>query len=112
MSYLISELLTFNSGSELYRYSGKLPNTLVGKTFSQAVAILANRHILPLGIEIEYSQDLQTILSGDVLHSIKEGEGNKVIVVNPQGNYMLQETDVLFLIAESEPHGLMKGMSR
>ena len=112
MSYLISELLTFNSGSELYRYSGKLPNTLVGKTFSQAVVVLAKRHILPLGIEINYSQDVQNMLAGDVLHPVKGEDGNKVIVVNPQGDYRLQEEDVIFLIAESEPHGLLKGMSR
>ena len=103
MSYLVSELLTFNSGSEIYRYSGKLPDTLIGKTFSQAAAALAKRHILPLGIEIDYSKDLQTMFSDDVLYPIKEREKDKVIVVNPQGNYRLQNGDIIFLIAESEP---------
>ena len=106
MSYLISELLTFNSGSEIYRYSGKLPDTLIGKTFSQAAAALAERHILLLGIEINYSKDLQTMFPGDVLYPVKEGEEDKVIVVNPRGNYRLQDGDIIFLITELEPHRL------
>lgn len=112
VSYLISELLTFNSGSELYRYSSELPGTLIGKTFSEAVSILAKQHILPLGLEIQNSDHLRSVLAGDVLHPVKEGDGDKVIVVNPQGDYALQAGDVIFLIAESEPHRLIQGISK
>lgn len=101
-SYLISELLTFNSGSEFYRYSDRLPDRLLGKEFSQAVRILAEQRVLLLGIETDGSDEIRAMLADDVLYQVKEKE-NRVIVVNPQGTYRLQQGDVLFLIAQSEP---------
>jgi voltage-gated potassium channel len=101
-SYLVSELLAFNSGSEFYRYSYRLSDELVEKEFAQAVQALAKRHILLLAIETDYSEELEAALPNDILYRGK-AENNRVMVVNPQGTYRLQQGDVLFLIAESEP---------
>jgi len=103
-SYLVSELLTFNSGSEFYRCSDRLPAELVGKEFAKAVHVLAKRHMLLLGIETDNSEELQATLPDDVLYQVKGG--SRVIAVNPQGTYRLRQGDVLFIIAQTRPSGL------
>ena len=43
------ELLTFNSGSEFYRYDDPLSEEIVGKEFADVVRLLAQRRIMLLG---------------------------------------------------------------
>jgi len=102
-SHLVSELLTFNSGSEFYRYSRPLPDTLLDKEFAEAARILSERRIILLGIETANSVDLEEALPADVRHSLAQEDEDRVVVVNPQGSYRLRQGDVLFLIAESLP---------
>jgi voltage-gated potassium channel len=101
MSQVVSELLTFDSGSEFYRYEGPLSENLVGREFSQAVQVLAEKRILLLGIETDGSEELQQRLSSDILRS--SDSDNRVVLVNPQNQYNIRQGDVLFLIAESAP---------
>ena len=104
VSHVVSELLTFNSGSEFYKYEGRLSGELVGKEFTDAVRVLAGKHMLLLGVETEDSPETRTALSSDVLHPITETK--KVIVVNPLSPYKIKQGDALFLIAESQPANL------
>ena len=103
-SKVVSELLTFNSGSEFYRYEGHLSNALIGKEFSEAVQVLAQKRMLLLGIETEDTEELRRQLSDDILRS--SGPKGRIMVVNPQKQYKIRQGDILFLIAESAPTGL------
>ena len=100
-SRLVSELLTFDAGSEFYRYDGHLSDEVVGKEFGELVELLAKRRMLLLAVETDDSQSLRAQLHDDMIHSIEDQQ--RVIVVNPQNKYRLQQGDALFVISESAP---------
>ncbi len=104
VSRIVSELLNFNQGSEFYRYDRRISDKLVGKEFTEAVQLLAPKHILLLAVETDYSKELLQQLSADVVYDLPEEE--RMMVVNPQSNYAIRQGDALFVIAESEPHKL------
>ena len=103
-SRIVSELLTFNSGSEFYRYEELLSDELVGKEFCDAVQVLARKRIILLGVETDDSGALRQKLSGDIV-AASEPE-DRIVVVNPQNEYTIRQGDALFVIAESAPTGL------
>jgi len=96
-SRVFSELLTFDFGSEFYRYEAHLSDSLVGKEFCDAVETLAKQRIILLGFETDDSEELRQRLSSDILHSLETE--SRIIVVNPQDEYKIRQGDVLFLIA-------------
>ncbi len=104
VSHLVQELLSFNEGSEFYRYDGLLSENLVGKEFAEGVQYLASKRMVLLGFETPLTDVLKTQLKSDELHELREG--NRVVVVNPQGKYYLQQGDALFLLAETAPISL------
>lgn len=104
VSHIVSELLTFNVGSEFYRYDGHISDEIMGKEFVEVVQVLANRRIILLAVETNDSADLRQQLSTDIFY--KSTEEGRVMVVNPQSQYKIQQGDALFVIAESEPTAL------
>jgi len=54
-----------------------------------------------LAVETDYSEELRSQLSADILYKLPEEE--RVMVVNPQSQYKIRQGDALFVIAESEP---------
>jgi voltage-gated potassium channel len=56
ISRVITELLTFNSGSEFYRYDGYLSDRVVGKEFSEVVKMLIQQYIIVVGFETDNSE--------------------------------------------------------
>ncbi|MBA7582962.1 hypothetical protein ES708_24900 [subsurface metagenome] len=104
VSRIVSELLTFDVGSEFYRYDGHISDKLVGKDFTSAVQLLAQKHILLLAIETDYSEELLKQMSDDVVYNLPEED--RVMMVNPQSRYEIRQGDALFVIAESEPRKL------
>jgi len=104
ISKVVSELLTFDSGSEFYRYQETLSEDLIGKEFFQAAQILARKRMLLLGVETNDSEELRQQLSGDILH-LAESE-DRIVIVNPQNKYEICQGDALFIIAESAPNKL------
>jgi voltage-gated potassium channel len=101
VSRVVTELLTFNSGSEFYRYDRHLSDKVVGKEFSEVVKILIQEHIILIGFETDNSEKIRQELSTDVLHVAENGK--RLIVTNPQNPYTIRQGDAFFLIAESEP---------
>jgi hypothetical protein len=97
----VSELLTFNVGSEFYRYDGHISDSIVGREFAEVLQVLAQRRMILLAVETNESEDLRRQLSGDILYKPLEQE--RLMVVNPQSQYKIRQGDALFLIAESEP---------
>ena len=104
VSRIVSELLNFNLGSEFYRYDREISDELVGKEFSQAAQVLAQKRIILLAIETDYSEELPRQLSSDVVYKLPEEE--RAMVVNPQSDYFIRQGDALFVVAESEPQKL------
>lgn len=101
VSRIVSELLNFNLGSEFYRYDWHISDKLLGKEFTEAVQVLAQRHIILLAVETDYSEELLQQLSADVVYKLPEED--RVMVVNPQSRYEIRQGDALFVIAESQP---------
>lgn len=101
VSRVVAELLTFNIGSEFYRYDGHISDRLLGKEFAEAVRVLAQQRIILLAVENDYSEELRQQLSADVVYKLPEED--RVMVVNPQSRYEIHQGDTLFVIAESEP---------
>jgi voltage-gated potassium channel Kch len=101
VSSVVSELLTFSSGSEYYRYDKPISDRLVGKDFHEALQLLAEEKVILLALETDDSPELREMMPGDVVHSVEGGK--RVIIVNPQGPCKISQGDALFVIAESEP---------
>jgi voltage-gated potassium channel len=102
VSLLVSELLTFNSGSEFYRVTGRTVDNLIGMSFAEAAAVLMERKMILLGVETHGTPAVREALTRDVLHDVRaEGNGDRVVVVNPQGEYRIAASDALFCVAES-----------
>ncbi len=104
VSRIVSDLLSFNVGSEFYRYDGHISEKLVGREFNEAVQVLAQQHIILLAVETDYSEELLRQLSADVVYKLPEED--RLMVVNPQSKYEIHQGDALFVVAESEPHKL------
>lgn len=88
ISRIVADLLTFNIGSEFYRYDGHISDALVGKEFARAVQVLVQRRMILLAVETDYSEELQRQLSADILYKLPEEE--RVTVVNPQSQYKIR----------------------
>jgi voltage-gated potassium channel len=104
VSTIVSELLTFNKGSEIYRYSHPLSDEAVGKEYTLVAQALARRHMLLLALETNYGEEIKKLESVDVLHKLPEED--RVIIVNPQSSYEIRQGDALFIISESEPSAI------
>ncbi len=100
LSHVVSELLTFNSGSEFYRFGGKAVQTLAGHTYKEAVQLLAEKGAVLIGVETDDSAELRESLGSDVVYATKAADG-RAIVVNPQGEYRIQASDALYCVSET-----------
>ena len=74
VSRVVAELLTFNVGSEFYRYDGRISDELVGREFTEAVQVLAQKHTILLAVETDYSEELRPQLGADILYELPEEE--------------------------------------
>jgi len=101
ISHIVTELLTFDIGSEFYRYDGHISEALEGREFAEAVQVLAQQRMILLAVETDYSEEVRAQLSADILYELPEE--NRVMVVNPQSRYKIRQGDALFVISESEP---------
>jgi voltage-gated potassium channel len=100
-SMIISELLTFNKGSEIYRYDGSLSDKINKKEYADVAKVLAEQRMVLLGVETDYTEEVKKMANMDVLHQVPEK--GRVIIVNPQSNYFVHQGDALFIASESEP---------
>jgi voltage-gated potassium channel len=101
VSRLLNELLTFNRGSELYRYDRPLSDNLVGAEFADAVAMLAQRRMILIAIETPVSDGLARSFDSDVLNLSPNGD--RALIVNPISRYEIRQGDALYVVAQAEP---------
>ncbi len=102
VSRVVAELLTFNVGSEFYRYDSPISDRLLGKEFAEVAQVLAQKHIILLAVETDYSEELlQQLSAHDTVYKLPEED--RLMVVNPQSRCEIRQGDALFIIAESKP---------
>jgi|WetSurMetagenome_2_1015567.scaffolds.fasta_scaffold60739_2 voltage-gated potassium channel len=101
VSFVLTELLTFNEGSEIYRYHRELSDKILGKEYFEVAQYLAGFRMILLGLETENSEQLKSKARKDVLYCLPDT--NRVIIVNPQSEYFIRQDDALFIAAQSEP---------
>ena len=101
---LVTDLLTFDRGSEFYRYDRPLPKALINKSFVEVAQALVQKHILLLAVETDYTDELQQQLKSDAVYKLPEV--GRAMIINPQSGYQIHQGDALFLVAESEPVSL------
>jgi voltage-gated potassium channel len=104
---MISELVHFDSGSEIYKMVPPLPASLVGLKFADAQTWFASHDMILVGIESERLSDSYT--STLTLSSIK----SRGVAVNPHG-HAIELNDALFVISQDAPdpehfEGLLTG---
>jgi voltage-gated potassium channel len=100
VSNIIKELLTFNQGSELYRYHRKISATYIGKTLGEVGKELLDKKMILVAVETKNDDYITKEFSNDWIHSTGK---DRVMMINPQGDYKLRENDSLFIISETEP---------
>ncbi|MFE3845298.1 NAD-binding protein [Thermoplasmatota archaeon] len=100
LSKIINELLTFNLGSEFYRFKRKIPEKYIGKSFTDVSKNLIDNKMILIAIETQKDEFLLEEYSHDWIHSSTE---TRAMLINPQGEYILRENDSLFIISEKEP---------
>jgi voltage-gated potassium channel len=104
VSEVISELLSFNKGSEIHRYDNALSDNIAGKEYAVAAKNLAEQRMVLMAVETDLTEDIKAMERTDVLHKLSEG--NRVIIVNPQASYTIRQGDALFVAAEDQPAAL------
>jgi voltage-gated potassium channel len=100
LSKIINELLTFNFGSEIYRFKKKIPDNYIGKSFTDVSKELIDKKMILIAVETQKDDFLSNECSHDWIHASSE---NRAMLINPQGEYILRENDSLFIISEKEP---------
>jgi len=103
VSNILNELLTFDLGSEFYRYKKKIPKKYVGKSFVEIGKQLFDKKILLIAVETQRDDYLLETCGNDWIHASTE---EKALLINPQGDYNLRENDSLFVISEEDPKEL------
>ena len=99
ISKVMNELLTFNKGSEIYRYERKAPDEFTGESFGEVGKQLLEKNMILIAIETKKDDYVIEACSNDWIHSYGE---EKVLIINPQNNYKLRENDSLFIISEKK----------
>ena len=99
ISKVMNELLNFNQGSEIYRYERKTSDEFTGKSFREVGMQLLGKNMILIAIETKRDDYVIEVCSNDWIHSCGE---EKVMIINPQNNYKLRETDSLFIISEKK----------
>jgi voltage-gated potassium channel len=100
LSEIIKELLTFDLGSEFYRFKRKIPEKYIGKSFTDVSKELIDKKMILIAVETQKDEDLLEKCSNDWIHSSTK---SRAMLINPQGDYNIRENDSLFIISEKEP---------
>jgi len=99
ISKVMNELLTFDKGSEIYRYERKVSDEFTDKSFREVGKKLLEKNMILIAIETKKDDYVIEACSNDWIHSYGE---DKVLIINPQNKYKLRENDSLFIISEKK----------
>ena len=93
---MISELVHFNSGSEFYKLTPPLPQSVIGQTFNDAQRWFASKDMVLVAVESAKLTDSYSADRGEV------SQGSRGLSVNPHGHEITAD-DALFVISEDAP---------
>jgi len=102
---IIKELLFTSEGSEIYRCKQKIPDKYLCKNFTDVGKQLLDKKMILVAIETVHDDYVRIVCSKDYIQEFSDPKSGdeKVLLVNPQGDYRLRGNDSLFIISESEP---------
>jgi len=102
ISRVISELLNFNIGSEVYRCKKPIPDKFIDRTFAEVAKELIDKGVILIAVETARDEYSSEFSSKTFLTAINE----KVLILNPQRNFKIRKGDFLFVISQKEPYKL------
>lgn len=101
-SMILSELVRYDQGSEIYRFDPPLPNSIVGKNAQEASDILHKSQVILIGVETtEKNKIKDDVPNREKILEQFEASG-RAILVNPQ-NYIIGDNDSIFVISDDDP---------
>jgi len=99
VSALVTELLTFNCGSEFYKIEGVSVDRLAGTTYVETARVLAGKHVALLGVETDSTPDVLAALKSEVIHRVGRS-GDRIMMINPTVEYRIRRGDHLLCVAK------------
>ena len=100
---IIKELLYSFEGSEIYKTKQQIPDYYL-ENFHDASKKLLDKKMILIAVETKHDTYVKEVCKEDYRQPFTRntGEEEKVLIVNPQGDYKLRKGDCLFIIAEKE----------
>jgi len=99
ISKLITSLLTFGEGSEMYKCKKPIPERFIDKPFGEVAKILIDRDVIVFAVETNEDDFISGIKFKKNLLRLSNG---RVLIVNPPKNYRLRKDDYLFVMCQEE----------
>jgi len=102
VSRIISSIVCFGKGSEIYKYKKPVPDKFIDKSFAEIAKDLIDKNMIMIAIETKKDEHTDKISSKIPLTL----SGERILLVNPPGDYKLKKDDFLFILVEKEPKEL------
>jgi voltage-gated potassium channel len=104
VSKVVSELVHFDAGSEIYRLDPPIPSDVIGVTFKEAALWFIDRDMILVAIE---SDDLSDSHIKHVSRADRSvATTDRGVYVNPI-NHHIKDNDALFVIAVDDPKAML-----
>ena len=103
---MVSELVHFDDGSELWKLSPPLPNDVVGTDFKDASRWFLDKDIILIGVESDELKDSYLVTNDDSEEKLTQKPGHRGVFVNPK-KYEIQNDDALFVISDEAPETML-----
>ena len=103
---MVSELVHFDDGSELWKLSPPLPNDVVGTDFKDASRWFLDKDIILIGVESDELKDSYLVTNDDSEEELTQKPGHRGVFVNPK-KYEIQNDDALFVISDEAPETML-----
>ncbi|MCX7795050.1 MAG: NAD-binding protein [bacterium] len=103
ISKLVSSLLIFGEGTEIYKYKKPIPERFINKSLSEIAKSLIDKDVIAFAIETEKDEHINGIDFKQELLSLPNG---RALIINPPKDYRFRKGDSLFIMCKEEPEEL------
>jgi len=103
LSKVVSNMVSYGTGSEIYKYNRPVPDEFVGKDFREIVQRLIEKNIIVIAIETMKDEHINE-KNIKPYSTLKSGH---IVIVNPTSDYKIRKDDNLYILAEKEPLTLL-----
>ena len=109
-SKILSELVRYDQGSEIYRYEPPLPKKIIGQKAQIASDILHENRVILIAVETEDEEKIpKDFPNYDAVYKEFKATG-KAILVNPV-KYEIGEKDSIFVISKDDPVDILNKLN-